>query len=128
VKFDDTYDVAVSSLALHHLDTDGDKIDFYRKIYEALRPNGIFFNSDVVLGSNEHIQNVYMDKWKSFMKKYVAEEEIENKWLPQYREEDRPTKLVDQLNWLAELGFSDVDVIWKYYNFAVYGGRKGCIA
>lgn len=39
-------------------------------------------------------------------------------------EEDRPAKLIEQLNWLAEIGFTDVDVIWKYYNFAVYGGLK----
>ncbi len=31
---------------------------------------------------------------------------------------------MDQLAWLAEIGFTDVDVVWKYYNFAVYGGRK----
>lgn len=126
-EFDDTYDAVVSSLALHHLATDEDKINVYRKIYETLRPNGVFFNADVILGSNEHIQNVYMAKWKSFMKKHVSEEEIENKWLPQYREEDRPAQLIDQLNWLVELGFSDVDVIWKYYNFAAYGGRRLCI-
>ena len=126
--FDDTYDAVVSSLALHHLVTDEDKINFYRKIYEALRPNGVFFNADVILGSNEHIQNVYMSKWKSFMKKHVSEDEIENKWIPQYREEDRPAQLIEQINWLVELGFSDVDVIWKYYNFAVYGGCKLCIA
>jgi tRNA (cmo5U34)-methyltransferase len=122
------YDAVVSSLALHHLITDGDKIDFYRKIYDALRENGVFFNADVVLGSNEHIRNVYIAKWKSFMKEHVSEEEIENKWLPQFREEDRPAQLIDQINWLVDLGFSDVDVIWKYYNFAVYGGRKPRIA
>jgi tRNA (cmo5U34)-methyltransferase len=31
---------------------------------------------------------------------------------------------MDQLAWLAEIGFSEVDVVWKYFNFAVYGGRK----
>jgi tRNA (cmo5U34)-methyltransferase len=127
-EFDNTYDAVVSSLALHHLVTDEDKIEFYRKIYDALRKNGVFFNADVVLGSNEHIRNVYIEKWKSFMKKHVSEEEIENKWLPQFWEEDRPAQLIDQLNWLTDLGFSDVDVVWKYYNFAVYGGRKPRIA
>jgi hypothetical protein len=34
-------------------------------------------------------------------------------------------KLIDQLKWLAEIGFDDVDVLWKQYNFAVYGGAKG---
>ena len=35
-----------------------------------------------------------------------------------------PAPLMAQLRWLAEIGFSNVDVIWKYYNFAVYGGAK----
>jgi tRNA (cmo5U34)-methyltransferase len=127
-EFDDTYDVVVSSLALHHLVTDEDKINFYRKIYEPLRPNGVFFNADVVLGSSEHFQDLYMDKWISFMKRHVSDEEIKNKWLPKYIEEDRPSKLMDQLIWLKDLGFSEIDIIWKYYNFAVYGGRKPIIA
>jgi len=127
-EFDDTYDVVVSSLALHHLVTDEDKISFYGKIYESLRPNGVFFNADIILGSSKHLQNIYMEKWKSFMKKCVSEEEIEGRWLPQYREEDRPAKLLDQIDWLKDLGFSEVDIIWKYYNFAIYGGRKLGIA
>ena len=82
----------------------------------------------MILGSSEHFQDVYMEKWKSFMKKNVSEEEIEIRWLPQYREEDRPAKLTDQIAWLIDLGFSEVDIIWKYYNFAVYGGRKPSVA
>ena len=58
------------------------------------------------------------------MRKHVSEEEIDNKWLPKYREEDKPAKLMNQLQWLVDIGFIETDVIWKYYNFAVYGGRK----
>jgi tRNA (cmo5U34)-methyltransferase len=123
-EFDDTYDVVVSSLALHHLVTDKDKIKFYCKIYKSLRPNGVFFNADVVLGSWDSVQDMYMEKWRAFMKRRVSEEEIEKTWIPKYLEEDRPAKLMDQLAWLKDLGFSEIDVIWKYYNFAVYGGRK----
>jgi len=39
-------------------------------------------------------------------------------------EEDNTAKLVDQVNWLINIGLVDVDVIWKYYNFAVYGGSR----
>ena len=123
-KFDATYDVAVSSLALHHLVTDEDKIGFYRKIHASLNPHGVFYNADVVLGSSETIQKAYIEKWKDFMKRHVAEAEINHKWLPQYQAEDRPAKLMNQMTWLTNLGFQEVDVIWKYYNFAVYGGRK----
>ena len=123
-EFDEHYDVIVSSLALHHLVSDQDKINFYRKMYESLSSGGVFFNADVILGSSEHLQETYMAKWKSFMLKSVSNEEIEGKWLPKYREEDRPAKLMDQVSWLADIGFTEVDVLWKYYNFAVYGGRK----
>lgn len=123
-EFKETYDVVVSSLALHHLVTSEEKKVFYKKIYESLRANGVFFNADVILGSNDSLQKAYMKKWKAFMKKSVSEEEIENKWLPKYREEDRPARLMDHLNWLNEVGFAEVDVVWKYYNFSVYGGKK----
>ncbi len=123
-EFDDSYDAIVSSLALHHLVTDKEKIQFYKKIYHHLKPGGIFLNADVILGSSDHLQTVYMEKWKAFMEKHVSEEEIENKWLLQYREEDRPAKLMDHIAWLSEIGFSEIDVVWKYYNFSVYCGRK----
>jgi tRNA (cmo5U34)-methyltransferase len=122
--FDEKYDVAISSLSLHHLLTDEDKKNFYRRIYDALTPGGIFYNADNVIASNDYLQEIYMDKWKQFMLKKISEEEIENNWIPRYYDEDRPAKLLDQLIWLKEIGFTDVDVIWKYYNFAVYGGRK----
>lgn len=123
-KFDQKYDVAVSSLALHHLATDDDKRGFYCQIYRNLRPGGVFCNADVVLGSSDFLQSMYMHQWRAFMRHNVSEEEIENTWIPKYEAEDRPARLTDQLAWLAKIGFADVDVLWKSYNFAVYGGRR----
>jgi tRNA (cmo5U34)-methyltransferase len=123
-QFDEPYDVAVSSLALHHLVTDGDKRGFYRRIFCALRSGGVFFNADVVLGSSDSLQSRYLKQWRAFMRRNLPDEEIDSIWIPKYEAEDRPAKLMDQLAWLAEIGFTDVDVVWKYYNFAVYGGRR----
>lgn len=123
-EFPKKYDAIVSSLALHHLITDEDKKVFYGKIYDALSRDGVFYNADVVLGSNNKIQDVYMNKWIEFMRKSCSIEEIENTWLPKYREEDSPTTLLNHLNWLGEVGFKDIDVIWKYYNYSVYGGKR----
>jgi len=122
--FDRDYDVVVSSLALHHLITNDDKRQFYRRIYGSLRSGGVFYNADIVLGSSDFLQDVYMQEWRRFMHRNVSHEEIEAKWIPKYEAEDRPAKLTDQLAWLTEIGFADVDVNWKHYNFAVYGGRK----
>jgi len=122
--FDGKFDVVVSSLALHHLVTDEDKRNFYRRIYNTLASGGVFYNADVVLGSNDFLQDLYMKQWRNFMSRNVSEDEIEHKWIPKYQAEDRPAKLMDQLEWMAEIGFADVDVVWKYYNFAVYGGAR----
>jgi|Deesub1362A_J573_1020465.scaffolds.fasta_scaffold06834_3 tRNA (cmo5U34)-methyltransferase len=123
-EFDKKYEVIVSSLALHHLPTDEDKKQFYKKIFDSLLTGGVFYNADLVLGSSDYLQEVYIAKWKEFMRQNISLEEVENKWIPMSEEEDRPAKLIDQLNWLTEIGFTNVDVIWKYYNFAVYGGLK----
>ncbi len=37
---------------------------------------------------------------------------------------DRTATLADQLRWLDEAGFRDVDCAYKHYRFAVYSGRK----
>ena len=124
LEVDGRYDAIVSSLALHHLVTEDDKRWFYRRIYDWLIPGGVFYNADVVLASNDFLQAVYMEQWRAFMRQAVSLEEIDGKWIPQYLAEDRPAKLVDQLSWLASIGFADVDVLWKYYNFAVYGGAR----
>jgi tRNA (cmo5U34)-methyltransferase len=123
-EFNRGFDAVISSLALHHLATDEEKKLFYRRIYDGLAPGGIFYNADVVLGSSEFLQEIYMQRWRNFMSRNVSREEIEGKWIPKYQAEDRPAKLMDQLNWMTEIGFADVDVVWKKFNFAVYGGVK----
>jgi tRNA (cmo5U34)-methyltransferase len=121
---DDGYDVVVSSLSLHHLVTNEDKRNFYRRIYNSLASGGVFYNADVVLGSNDFLQEVYMKQWRNFMSRNLSKDEVEGKWIPKYQAEDRPARLIDQLEWMTEIGFVDVDVIWKCYNFAVYGGVR----
>lgn len=122
--FSGDYDAVVSSLALHHISTDDAKRRFYRRIYDSLSHGGVFYNGDVVLASTDFLQKTYMDQWRGFMRRSVSENEIESKWIPKYYAEDHPAKLSDQLAWLTELGFIGVDVIWKQFNFAVYGGAK----
>lgn len=122
-EFEPKYDLVISSLALHHLESDQAKKDFFRKIYQALKPNGIFYNADVVLAASEKLQTKYMEKWTAFTARNLSEAEVQNN-LVRYKNEDMPAKLNDQLTWLTEVGFKDVEVIWKYYNFAVYGGVK----
>ena len=123
-EFEEKYDVIVSSLALHHIKTDDDKKGFYDKIFSALKVGGVFLNSDVVLGSNEKVNQIYRKKWINFMLTNLPEGEVREKWLPKQLEEDFPVPLTNHLKWLKEIGFESIDVIWKYYGLVVYCGTR----
>lgn len=123
-QFAEKYDVVISSLALHHMITNEDKKNLYKSIYDALNEHGVFYNLDVVLGSNDYIQSIYMDRWKTFMYNNCSPKEVDEVWIPKYYEEDNPAVLMEQIKWLEGVGFKDVDVIVKYYNYNVYGGKK----
>ncbi len=124
VDFEEKFDVVVSSLALHHIKTDTDKRNFYIKIYEVLKPGGVFMNSDYVLGSSDILSKIYRKKWINYMLLNVPENEVNEKWIPKEMEEDYPAPLINHLKWLNETGYKSVDVVWKYYGYAVYCGTR----
>ena len=123
-EFKENYDLIISSLALHHLRGDDQKKKFFQKIIQHLNSGGHFFNADVVLAPNEIIEKIYISKWIDFMKNSFSLEEINKNLIPKYYHKEIPTQLVKQLTWLIESGLKNIDIIWKYYHFVVYGGFK----
>jgi tRNA (cmo5U34)-methyltransferase len=116
------YDAVISSLVLHHFEKD-DKEVFYKKIYGCLKKGGVFYNADITLGSNKHLQSAYMEKWLEFLRQGCSAAEI-RRTLKNHKREDRPAILMKELETLAKAGFKDIDVIYKWYYFSVYGGVK----
>ncbi|MHA1731783.1 MAG: class I SAM-dependent methyltransferase [Promethearchaeota archaeon] len=123
-EFKDKYDVIVSSLALHHLTGDSAKRDFYTRIIQALVPGGVFYNGDVVKSAGEFLENCYLDKWIEFLRLRYPENEIREVYLQKMYHPEIPTPLLIQLQWLHEIGFVSVDVVWKFFHYAVFGGTK----
>ena len=123
-KFDGPYDAVISCLALHHIVTDEDKLMIYRRIHDGLAPGGVFLNADIMLGADDALQELYINKWKEFMYTGLPREEVEGSLLPRHREEDSPARMTDHLRWLEQAGFRSIDSVWKYYGYAVYGGKK----
>lgn len=116
-------DAVVSSLALHHLENDAEKRKFQLKAFGALDPGGCFINADIILASDEKHQSISLEKWKEFNMRHLTPDQIKDRQ-HKYETEDRPAVLMSELNNLKEIGYKNVDVYWKYYNFAVYGGMK----
>lgn len=113
-------DAVVSALAIHHLD-DGDKRDLYGRIHGALRPGGVFFNAEQVRGSTPDIDAANHAAWLAA----VHDMGVGDIELAQARERmkaDRPAPLADQLGWLREAGFKNVECTYESGMFAVFGG------
>jgi tRNA (cmo5U34)-methyltransferase len=88
------FDLVVSCLAVHHLDSDG-KRDLFRRVAAALRPGGRFVLADVVVPERE--------------------EDAVTPTTPGF---DRPDPLGPQLEWLREAGF-EPETTWSWKDLAV---------
>lgn len=117
------YDAIVASLALRHLETVEDKSAMHTKIFKALNKGGIFANADITISPDERIQSNYLKKWKEYIMKTLPEDYADKNY-ERYLREDRPSVLIDEIERLKKIGFSHVEIFWKYYNFATYGAIK----
>jgi tRNA (cmo5U34)-methyltransferase len=116
------YDAIISSLVLHHVDK-REKGQFYKKIFNSLKKGGVFYAADFVLPPNSYLSRLYTEQWKKFMSKNLNSSQIRD-ILTRHKDEDKPADIVFELDSLRAAGFSDVEVVWKRYNFAVYGASK----
>jgi tRNA (cmo5U34)-methyltransferase len=116
------YDAIVSALAIHHL-SDDEKKSLYARIYESLTPNGIFVNAEQILGNSERQQqlfeSIHLDRARALGS---SEDEIDR--AIQRMKHDRCTPLREQLAWLEEIGYREVDCYFRSFRFAVFAGFK----
>jgi tRNA (cmo5U34)-methyltransferase len=129
-------DVVVSSLALHHLNGDEKRI-FYRDLFEALAPGGVFVNADLILPATSAGLAVAADAWDRSVREYAHRNHDQRdafnafeslRWnLFRYPDEnatDHPLPIVQELALMTDAGFSNVDIHWMYAGHAIWGGCK----
>jgi len=125
------YDFMYSANAIHHLGF-SDKRRLYSRVFQELKPGGLFINSDPVSPSSEQSEQWQFRLWIDWMQEAAQErgltvdlELIEG--VPSgYKKqpENKPSGLMEQIQMLQETGFRDVDCFYKYGIFALFGGTK----
>ena len=109
LPFLDTFDVVVSSFAIHHLEHER-KRQLYEEVRAVLQPGGVFCNLEHVASASPYAHERFLQA----MGITPAEEDPSNKLLD----------VQTQLEWLREIGFVDVDCYWKWRELALLVGRK----
>jgi tRNA (cmo5U34)-methyltransferase len=116
------WDLVVSALSIHHLD-DGAKRALFARIFEALRPSGLFVNAEQVLGPTPAAEARYRRLWDEQVLASGVDR-LEYERAVERMLHDRCATLADQLEWMREAGFTEVDCAFKQWRFAVYFGMR----
>lgn len=115
------WDLIISALAIHHL-SDSEKQQLYRRIRRALKLGGLFVNAEQIAGPNQIADERYSRIWLEQIRQLgVTEQEIGK--AQERMSYDKCAPLTNQLQWLTDAGFSDVDCSFKAWRFAVFSGR-----
>ncbi len=116
------WDAVVSALAIHHLTDDGKK-HVFEASFESLRPGGIFVNAEHILGPTAAMDREYRH-WHEKCARHNGINDLEWQQAEDRMLADHLSPLAVQLEWMAEAGFGDVNVLFKDRGFAVMFGRK----
>ena len=103
------FDAVISSFVIHHLAHER-KRSLYEEIYDIINSGGIFCNL-------EHVASVSQKQHIHFFNAIGHSIETEDK-------SDKLLSVEEQLNWLKEIGFVDVDCYWKWLEMALLVGYK----
>lgn len=128
----------VSSLAIHHLDGI-EKQTLFKDMASVLAPGGSFIIADLTEPMDQFGRTFAADIWDEAVRQRSLDLDSDLRgyeyfcelgWNHYAQSEpnpdaiDKPSSLFDQLKWLEQAGFTDVDVFWMKAGHAIFGGRK----
>ncbi len=117
------FDIVAAGFSLHHC-TSSEKQLLFQKVYTCLKEGGVFTTSDLMIDKNDTAHPRLIEQWKTLVNSNFPNGE---KWtwiMEHYDEFDKPDSLNNQLNWLRDAGFKDIDIIIKDGYWAHFKAKK----
>ena len=104
-------DATVASLALHHVPEPADKLALYRRIRAASK--GPLLVADAYVDIDGRLATEVRRAWAAHLVACGDSEAEAYARFADWAREDRYHPLVDELRWLREAGFGEVDAVWR---------------
>lgn len=112
---EDTYDAAVSSQTLHHFSHEM-KLGLYRKIFHALKPEGVYIECDYMVEKQSVEDELYAVNTR--LRRELGIDEGE------YCHFDTPCTIENQVSMLTQAGFSAMTLEFRMENTTILKARK----
>lgn len=122
------FDLVVSRFAIHHIPDDMKRV-LYAQVFEWLVPGGMFVQIEHVASASPMYNVAHDTLMVECLHAAKGGEESFEEVFSSYRERaDGGANILapvwDQLLWLREIGFADVDCAFKCFELSVFAGRK----
>lgn len=139
-----TVDLIASMSAIHHLARE-EKRDLYERCYCLLEPGGWFLNTDEMrsLSRDTYLESMrYWVRHVESLSEQMSDEDrpfydawcaLFARWQvrnvagidePKTKGDDLHESYLDQVDWLADIGFDKVDLFVKFHLWCTIGGQK----
>lgn len=119
----ESFDLVASNIALHHIRGDEKRV-LFAQIFHWLRPQGVFVFADQFAGASASVYQRHIENWREATKAAGSTDQQWSMWMEHQRLHDHHDTLADQLQWMQQAGFVEVDCPWRYLLWTVLQGRK----
>src|SRR5258706_15803654 len=131
-SINDTFDAVISSRALHHFTENQRRRDIFKEVFNLVRSDGCFINADNVRAATKSLGERYRGARDEYLDRSVPQSSGGKITLAQARAATPSSDhgphnngvLEEEVAWLREADFVDVDCLWQFATTVVYGGFK----
>ncbi|HLC63309.1 MAG TPA: class I SAM-dependent methyltransferase [Candidatus Nanoarchaeia archaeon] len=112
-------DLIVSVIGMHHQETNEDKKILFQKVYNSLNKNGAFIFGDLMTYRNPMEAALNEAKHFHYLVENAKNKESLMEWAHHHKYLNKLASIEDQIEWLREVGFSDVAILYQRFNTAL---------
>ena len=117
-------DIVVSVIGIHHQKTNADKKRLFRKIYSSLSEGGAFIFGDLVTYRDPELAALNEARHYHHLVENAQDEKSLKEWAHHHKYLNKLAPLEDQVEWLREAGFREVEVVFTKHNTALIYAKK----